>query len=115
MDVRITDGDIVPNDNGDYAYISGLDEAVQRVRMVVLTDKGSFLYDRNLGVNYDAFSPNDEDAAAKLDMLVKEAAVDIGGVETEVLSYDAQNAVAAVKVTYNGRSAVTEVNISGNL
>lgn len=115
MDVKITGGDIALKPCGDYAYIKGIDEAVQRVRIAALTNKGRFIYDRTLGVDYDAFSPEEEQAAGKLDMLIKEAAADIGGVETEVLSYDAQNAVISIKVSYNGESAVTEVDISGNI
>lgn len=113
MDVKIVDGDITMQANGDLMYIDGLDEAVQRVKMVVMTDKGTFLYDRNLGVDYDAFSDEEEDPVGKLDMLIKEAVADIGGVETKVLSYDA--ATVRIKVIYNGKAAVTEVDISGNI
>lgn len=115
MDAKIKDGDIMLRANGDYAAVSELDEAIQRVRTVALTDRGSFIYDRSLGVDYDAFSSDDEDPAAKLDMLFKEAAAGIGGVEIEVLSYDPASATVAIKVNYHGKSAVTEVDISGNI
>lgn len=114
MDVKIENGDIALMTNGDYKMIGDLDEAVQRVRMVMLTDRGTFVFDRTLGVDYDAFSPEEDDPAGKLDMLVKEAAADIDA-DVEVLSYDAQNAAAQVKVTYHGRTVVTEVDISGNI
>ncbi len=115
MDVKITNGDIDLRADGAYRVISGLAEAIQRVRMVILTNRGSFIYDRRLGTDYGAFSPSEALPAEKLDMLIKEAAADIGGVETEVVSYDSQTSVVAVRVTYHGASAVTEVDISGNL
>lgn len=113
MDVRITDGDIALLPSGDYERIGGLDESVQRVRMVVLTNRGEFIYNRSLGVDYDAFSADEADAVGRLDMLIKEAAADIGGVRTEVVAFDRETQTIDIKVTYNGRSAVTEVDISG--
>jgi len=115
MDVRITDGDIAMASNGGVEYIGSLDEAVQRVRFVALTARGRFIYDRDLGVDYDALSAEDCVTADRLDMLLKEAAAPIGGVETEVLSYDANSSIMQIRVTHNGRSAVTEVDISGNI
>lgn len=111
MDIRIENGDIVLNANGDYARIDDLDEAVQQVRAVVLTERGSFVYDRGFGVDYDAFDETHD--AARLDMLIREATADIAGVETEVLSYDAERRIVRLKVYYLGRSAETEVNLSG--
>lgn len=113
MDVRINNGDIALRLNGDFEMISGLDEAVQLVRTVALVKRGDFQYDRSLGVDYNAFSPDADNAADRLDMLVKEGVADIGGVDAQVISYDAENAVAGIKVTFRGRSAVTEVDISG--
>lgn len=115
MDVKITGGDIVLDSCGSYVYISGLDEAVQQVRMIALTSRGSFLYDRSLGMEYDAFSGEETDPVGKLDMLLKEAAAGLSGVDTEVLSYDPETDIMTIKVTYYGRSAVTEVDISGNI
>lgn len=113
MDVRINDGDLALLPNGDYERIGGIDEAVQRVRMVVMTNRGEFIYNRSLGVDYDAFSLIEEDAVGRLDMLIKEAAADIGGVRTEVVAFDKETMTIGIRVTYNGRSAVTEVDISG--
>ena len=46
-------------------------------------------------------------------MLIKEATADIGGVRTEVVAFDKETMTIGIRVTYNGRSAVTEVDISG--
>lgn len=113
MDAKISGGDIALKLNGDFDTVSGLDEAVQRVRMVASTGRGSFPYNRLLGVDYDAFLPAEQNPAAKLDMLIKEGIADVGGVDAEVISYDAENNSVSIKVTYRGRSAVTEVDISG--
>lgn len=113
MDVRINNGDIALRLNGDFERISGLDEAVQRVRMIALVSRGDFVYDRGFGVAYNAFSPDADNAADQLDMLIREGCADVGGVDTEVVSYDAGSAIVGIKVTYRGKSAVTEVDISG--
>ena len=113
MDIRIENGDIVLNANGDYARIDGIEEAVQRVRIAAMTDRGTFIYNRSLGIDRDAFSAIAENAAAQLDMLIREATADMDGVECEVISYDAENHNIVIKVSYRGRSAVTEVNVSG--
>lgn len=113
MDVRIEDGDISLLAGGDYERIGGIDEAVQRVRMAALTNRGAFIYNRSLGVDYDAFLHDGADAVGRLDMLIKEATADIGGVRTEVVAFDEDTMTIDIKVTYNGRSAVTEVDISG--
>lgn len=113
MDAKIENGDIALRPNGDYEMIGGLDEAVQHVRTVALISRGDFVYHRGLGVDYNAFAPDADNAADQLDMLIKEAVADLCGVDAQVLSYDAENALAVIKVTFRGKSAVTEVDISG--
>ena len=115
MDAKIINGDIAVKSNGDYDTVSDLEEAVQRVRMVMMTDRGAFRYARGLGVDYDAFSVEEADPVAKLDLLLKEGIADIGGVDAEVLHYDPQTAAVGVRVSYHGRTAETEVDISGNI
>ena len=115
MDAKIENGDIALKPDGEYVTVSGIEEAVQRVRIAALTNRGSFCYDRSLGVDYDAFSAGESDPVGRLDMLIKEGCAAIAGVDVEVTAYDAQTSTVSVRVTYNGRTAVTEVDISGIL
>ena len=69
MDVMISEGDIAMVASGDYRYITGIEEAVQRVRLTALTVKGDFVYDRELGTDYRGLSADDSLLVEKLDML----------------------------------------------
>lgn len=114
MDVLIHDGDTVLTSSGCPVYISGIDEALQRVRMLALTRRGTFIYDRALGTDYAALRDG-EQMTASLDMLLKEAAASMSGADVEVLSSDAAALTATVRVKYNEEERITEVDISGIL
>lgn len=49
MDVKIENGDVCIDDSGNYVMIDGFDEVVQQVLIKITSEKGSFIYDRNLG------------------------------------------------------------------
>lgn len=115
MDVLLKDGDIAVGSSGDYTYISGIDEAVQRVLISVLTVKGEFIYDRELGTDYKGLSKDDALLTEKLDMLFKEACCDISDTEVEVLSCDTESLIAEISVSYKGSITNTEVDLSGIL
>lgn len=113
MDVRISDGDIAMTASGDYRYITGIEEAVQRVRISALTVKGDFVYDRELGTDYRGLSADDEMLCEKLDMVIRESCSDIYDTQVEVLS--CEELVAVIKVTYQNNETTTEVDLSGIL
>ena len=113
MDVRLSDGDIAMTASGDYLYITGIEEAVQRVRISALTMKGDFVYDRELGTDYRGLSADDSMLCEKLDMLIKESCADICNTQVEVLS--CEDLVAVIRVIYQNNEATTEVDLSGIL
>ena len=49
MDVIIKNGDVCVDNSGNYVMIDGFDEVVQQVLIKITSEKGSFIYDRNLG------------------------------------------------------------------
>ena len=106
MDVKITDGDIAMVSSGDYAYITGIEEAVQRVRISALTVKGDFVYDRQLGTDYRGLSADDSMLCEKLELRIKESCADIRDTTVEVVS-------CSRKVTYQNTETTTEVDLSG--
>ncbi len=115
MDVRISDGDIAMTSSGCYEYITGIEEAVQRVRLSALTVRGDFIYDRGLGTDYGDLSTDDELFLQKLDMLIKEACADIAGTEVEVLSCPKRSRVAVIHIRFRDSETTTEVDLSGIL
>lgn len=113
MDVRIADGDIALTTSGDYIYITGIEEAVQRARISALTMKGDFVYDRELGTDYRGLSADDSMLCEKLDMLIKESCADIDDTRVEVLSCNRESMTVILKVNYQNEETTTEVDLSG--
>lgn len=113
MDILISDGDIAALSAGGYSYIHGIEEAVQRVLISVLTAKGSFVYDRELGTDYGSLRADDALITKKLDMLIKEACCDIAETDVEVISFDSRSKKAQIEVTYRADTIITEVDLSG--
>ena len=112
-DILLENGCPVRDSKGNYVRLGDLDARFQRAVIAMTVRHGTFIYNRSLGVDYDAFSHDEADAVGRLDMLIKEATADIGGVRTEVVAFDEDTMTIDIKVTYNGSSAVTEVDISG--
>lgn len=113
MDVRIANGDVAMVSSGDYAYITGVEEAVQRVRISALTVKGDFVYDRELGTDYSGLSADDELLCEKLELRLRESCADIRDTAVEVVSCDRDSMVAVLKVIFQNRETTTEVDLSG--
>ena len=113
MDVRITQGDIAMVSSGSYIYITGIEEAVQRVRISALTVKGDFIYDRELGTDYSNLGADDPMLCEKLELLLKESCADIADTAVEVVSCDRETLTAVIKVTYQNTETTTEVDLSG--
>ena len=115
MDVRIANGDIMMVTSGDYQYITGIEEAVQRVRISALTVKGDFVYDRELGTDYSGLSADDSMLCEKLDMLIKESCADIHNTVVDVTDCDRTTMTAILKIQYKDEETTTEVDLSGIL
>ncbi|MBQ3264326.1 MAG: hypothetical protein IJH07_00980 [Ruminococcus sp.] len=111
MDVRVSNGDIFMTVSGDYCYITGIEEAVQRVRLSALTFKGEFIYDRELGTDYSGIDAYDDMLCEKLEAVLRESCADICDTQVEVLS--CENRIAVLKVIYRDRETTTEVDLSG--
>ncbi|MBQ6413262.1 MAG: hypothetical protein IJI19_07280 [Ruminococcus sp.] len=113
MNVKITNGDIEMVTSGDYRYITGIEEAVQRVRISALTVKGDFVFDRELGTDYSGLSSDDDMLCEKLELLLKESCADIHDTAVEVVSCDKNSMVAVLRVIFRNRETTTEVDLSG--
>lgn len=112
MDVKLSNGDLAVTPSGELPAISGIEEAVQRVRIAAQTVKGSVVYDRELGTDYTGLSRNDTLLLEKLDMRIKESCADIGGVtvDAKLLSADAQRLL--ILVSDQNTKKMTEVDLS---
>lgn len=111
MDVKIENSDIALNMKGEPIYINFVEEIAQRVKIACSFEKGEFCYNKNLGRHPSDIDFYEDDAKDKLEMLFKEASVDIGYTDLEVLSIENcdMGHIAKVKVKCGENYAVTEV------
>lgn len=115
MDVELKNGVIVLTDSGDYRRISGMDELMQRIRVIALTKKGSFIYDRDLGCDYSGLSPQTERLKDHLDMRLKEAAAVIPAAQVTVIDWNKNTLKATLMVSCGDLTGDMEVDYAGIL
>lgn len=77
MDTAIRSGDFVTNESGKIYTISGMEETLQRCRIILETRQGDFCYNRNLGSNIHRLKADDENLQGNALLLVKEALMPI--------------------------------------
>lgn len=113
MDVKIENRDIAIHSNGDPEYISGMNEVLQRVKIACSIKKGDFRYDRNLGCYDYTIDLDDEMMCDKLSMIFKEATVDVGYTDLEVLkiTQDEDRYIAKVRIQCGDLTAIAEVSL----
>ena len=115
MDVKIDNKDTALDGCGNCVYINSVSELAQRVKIACTVKKGDFLYDRQLGRNACSISADDPMLKEKLEMIFKEATIDIPYTDLSVLSADSSKGVitAKIKITCGSSSATTEVEVNG--
>ena len=114
MDTYVINGDFDLNVTGHPIAVHSIEEACQRVRFCLLTKKGSFAYDRQLGADHD-YLFGEETPDIKLfvtDALSDQKEISIGDVSSEIENgYIRLN----IEVFYEDLSMETEVVINGNI
>lgn len=113
MDTLVTDGDF-PLDVCAFPYrIISLEEACQRVRFILTVKKGSFAYDRDLGVDFSSLENcGDNNKTAKLlceEALAKQSEIQIGDVS--VVAESSGIRTLSIEVIYKNKSKTVEVKI----
>ncbi len=115
MDVKIENNDIAVTKWGSTVYVDSFDEIVQRVKIACTVKKGAFPFNRKLGSLAHTLDMSDEMLKEKLEILYKEATVDIPYCNLVVESVDTSTPIkkALIKVFCNDKCATTEVTIDG--
>lgn len=115
MDVKIKDLDIVTKACGDALYIDGIDEIMQRIKIACSVKKGSFVYDKTFGSVACTLDFDDPMITQKLEMLFKEACIEVPYTDLSVLSVqkDGDKLKARVKITCHNESGTVEVTVNG--
>lgn len=73
MDTAIKNGDFSVNETGKIYTISGMEETLQRCRILLGIRKGEFCYNQNLGSSIYLLKADDENLQGNALLLVKEA------------------------------------------
>lgn len=115
MDVKIENMDTAIDACGDSVYISCAEEIAQRVKIACTIKKGDFVFDRELGSFAHTVSADDAMLSDKLEMMFKEATIDIPYTNLRVLSVDniGTALTAQIEITCGTNSATTEVELNG--
>lgn len=118
MDIKIDSGDIALRPNKAYEEkVSGSDEIFQRIKLILSTKKGSFIYDRDFGADYIDADFSTERNFKLLNLILNEAVADIEGAAVELLS--AETTDGRLKIGFNMKyfddTAYDEVIIDGKL
>ena len=115
MDVLLSQGDIALTPAGERIYIDGTDEALQRLKIVAATKKGTFRCRRELGADYSGLRADDSLLREKLELRLQEAAAGILDASVRVVSVDPVNMTARVTIAACGQERTTEVDLNGKL
>ena len=110
MDAKLKDKDICTDSTGEYVMIDGIEEIIQRAVISLTVPKGSFVYDKNLGSDYNDFKANDIKQA---EMIINESLVNMGNVYIKVksISNEGNKINMSITVNYNNISVDKEVVI----
>ena len=115
-DIKVENGDIVIRPNGLPKTVSGFDEIIQQIEIAASFVKGSFAYDRSLGLFEAKLDFNSDNIISTLESLINEALVNSGVyVEVNSLKRNNDEYYAAITVSDGFREKETEVKINGKL
>lgn len=113
MDVKLNGGDIVLANGGCVEMISGLDEILQKIHIILSVKKQSFIFDRELGIfkNGEGISNGTKES---LEMLINEGLVNCDcSVKLNSIEENSGAYTLSLTVYDKFKSYETEVKING--
>lgn len=112
IDVKIKNDDVVRNSSGRYETITGQDALFQRAFICAAVNKGSFIYDRQLGSRLGGIVVNAKNAKDTLDLIINEALVNCENTSAEVLRIGSK---LRIRITVGDKSREEEVQFNGKI
>lgn len=113
-DIRISDNDIVIYPNGFPGVVSGFDAVIQQIAIMASITKGSFAYDRELGLHKGTLDFDSDNIESTIESMINEALikeevyVTVNGIRQQDNKY-----YADITVSDGIREKETEVKING--
>ncbi len=84
MDTLLYNGDVCIESFGDYRFVKGIDEVLQKAVLSAKIRKGSFLYNKALGTEIADVDTQSPKALKNASLLLQEAIIDNAGYTAEV-------------------------------
>lgn len=115
MDIKIEKGDILLDESGNPITVQGVEEILQQIIIGTKIPKGSFLYNRNCGINTADLDFNSDKILKTLEVLMNEMFVGSKGVfvKAENIKNEEGKYIIQIAVTYGKNEIHREVIIDG--
>lgn len=107
MDTIILNGDFKLNEKGKPYLANGIEEVIQRCKILITVQRGSFTYNRDLGSNIRSVSKSNE----AMELAVKELLLAVPQVNVESVSIykEGSNYILKVKISSDNEEGEFEV------
>lgn len=113
-DLKVKDGGTVFLGNTE-EKVYDVDSIFQRIELCLSLDKGSFIYNKNLGSTIPKFDYSTEEDLAQLEMYINQCVFNIVNTRVTVLSVDKEKKTVNISLKLGNREYVREVNVYGGL
>ena len=113
MDAYIENGEIVTDVSGYPRTVYGVDEACQRALLILSTQKGAFIYDREFGTDWRGIMENFSDEEVLL--RCKEALADEGGISVLSARLDIHDNIKTLDVTIGCAGQIKSAEVRVNV
>lgn len=114
QDIMLANGGIVFNlNNSDERRLSGAQAIIQRIKIALSLKKGSFIYNKDAGLEIPDLDYTKERNLKILEMLINEIVCKIGGCKAKLISLDTDDMVADMLFLFKDNSYRTEVKLYG--
>lgn len=117
MDTLLVNGDICINQSGEYDFVRGVAEVLQKVIISAKIRKGSFIYNKSLGTEIRDIDPEASNACESASLLLNEAIIEDIGYKAVVenMKKTEKGTWVLISVSDGKETRKAEVKISADL
>lgn len=113
-DLKVKDGGTVFLGNTE-EKVYDVDSIFQRIELCLSLDKGSFIYNKNLGSTIPKLDYSTEEDLAQLEMYINQCVFNIVNTRVTVLSVDKEKKTVNISLKLGNKEYIREVNVCGRL
>lgn len=113
-DLKVKDGGTVFLGNTE-EKVYDVDSIFQRIELCLSLDKGSFIYNKDLGSTIPKIDYTVEENLAQLEMYINQCVFGIVNTRVNVLSVNKEKQTIKISLKLNHKEYIREVNVFGRL